>query len=93
MTDQQNTAATPVAATPIDSGPGPLDVLEARITLETRHALDSANRAVEQLVAFLEQSPRPQPSAVARHCRLVAADIDNAVGTAHALARVSGDRL
>ena len=92
MCDQQNTASTPIVGV-VDSGPGPLDVLEARITLETRHALDSANRAVEQLVEFLDQSPRPQPSAVARHCRLVASDIENAVHAAHALARVSGDRL
>lgn len=91
MTDQQNTASTTVSATVVDSGPGPLDVLEARITIETRNALDTANRAVERLVAFLERDPRPQPHEVGRMCSGVAEEITRALTVARTLGVLGGD--
>lgn len=85
MCDTPNTAATPIAATPVDSGPGDLDVLEARITLTVRSAHDAATRAVERLREVLDRDPAPTPAQVAREARQLADRIDEAVRTARTL--------
>lgn len=91
MCDQQNTASTPIPAE-VYSGPGPLDVLEARITLATRGAMDDATRAVERLREVLDRSPAPTPAEVAREAHLVADRIDRAVTVARTLESLGYDR-
>ena len=77
--------------TPTDSGPGPLDVLEARAVLITRNALDDAEAAVRRLVAFLDRDLRPTPITVASEARRVAQAIEHALTQVATIDNLMGD--
>ena len=76
---------------PTDSGPGPMDVLEARITLETRRLMDDQLEAVDRLRELLNVSPASSPTHIARRAHIIAEQIVLADAQLSVLRRMTGN--
>lgn len=86
-----DTLTNAVSPEPLDSGPGPLDVLEARITLDQRRALDSAARYLEQIAETASEPRGRSPLEIAAQLHRALSRYEYESVTAQALAGLTTD--